>query len=832
MERIHNQKGKPAVPLYYSKRLEQKLNLLASSHSAIVEAPSGYGKTTAVREYLEKSFPLSQDIYWFTAVDEAPVALYQRLCREIEKIDSRAGERLLGMGIPNAFTIGETCETLRSIECNYEATLVIDNFQFFCTALQPAFLTALLEHGGKALHVVIVTQTLGRDFTSVIAPAIDDREFLYVTASDLQLKADDIQRFYSLAGLEISQTEAEKVFSFTDGWVIAASLQLGVYRETGVFSDTAVLGLMERLIWDKLSSEQQDFFLCVSPFETVTARQICGLLNSDALPDYAQSCLSGPFIRYDAVERRYEPHSIFYELILKKRGERGAAFERDLLLRAGDLCRDEGSVGEAVGFYTQAKDYERLLSLDFSHLIFEEIGNRTTFRLCTFFDIALDIVQNCSAEIRQNHPLSMLRVAWALRSSDKNKEFGELMEELDGQLPATGLLRAEWLLLFTHLCYPDLGKMLSTIKKAASLFGGSNSQVILSEAPWSSGAYYQVSVFHYQAGEADREADLLEAFIAVYSRLTGGHGSGADVLFRVELAVQRGDIAQAEVLVYKAMYLAENNHQTSIQLGAAMMLAHVAMLKFDTSGWQNSIAAMERAAANAKGNSSLIRTMTDIVRGSLEVDIGAFRIADWLKNFDLSNRMMLGSMVSSARYVHCVYLLNQNEFTRSIGIVESVPIEEWKMSAWTDFHNSLHLGVGYAFAGMHEKAAPLLEHAAELALPDGLIAYFAAYSQFFPDLINGMFEKKFPEHLAHLNAFKTLWDTGLTMLHKAIEAEDLPAGLTEREHEVAQLAAQGLHNSEIAKKLFVSESTVRTHLRTIFQKLDIDRRAKLAEWLK
>jgi len=36
-----------AEPHYYSERLGQKLNLLSSSRSALVEAPSGYGKTTA-----------------------------------------------------------------------------------------------------------------------------------------------------------------------------------------------------------------------------------------------------------------------------------------------------------------------------------------------------------------------------------------------------------------------------------------------------------------------------------------------------------------------------------------------------------------------------------------------------------------------------------------------------------------------------------------------------------------------------------------------------------------------------------------------------------------
>ena len=42
------------------------------------------------------------------------------------------------------------------------------------------------------------------------------------------------------------------------------------------------------------------------------------------------------------------------------------------------------------------------------------------------------------------------------------------------------------------------------------------------------------------------------------------------------------------------------------------------------------------------------------------------------------------------------------------------------------------------------------------------------------------------------------------------------------------LAAAGDNNAEIVRKLSVSESTVRTHLRNIFRKLGITSRGKLA----
>ena len=52
--------------------------------------------------------------------------------------------------------------------------------------------------------------------------------------------------------------------------------------------------------------------------------------------------------------------------------------------------------------------------------------------------------------------------------------------------------------------------------------------------------------------------------------------------------------------------------------------------------------------------------------------------------------------------------------------------------------------------------------------------------------------------------------------------------LTRREKEVALLVAQGLNNKTIAQKTDLSESTVKTHLRSIFEKLNIKDRTSLA----
>ena len=51
-------------------------------------------------------------------------------------------------------------------------------------------------------------------------------------------------------------------------------------------------------------------------------------------------------------------------------------------------------------------------------------------------------------------------------------------------------------------------------------------------------------------------------------------------------------------------------------------------------------------------------------------------------------------------------------------------------------------------------------------------------------------------------------------------------GLSKREYEVLKEVASGLSNQEIADKLFVSESTIKTHVSNLLVKLNAKRRTQ------
>ena len=57
-------------------------------------------------------------------------------------------------------------------------------------------------------------------------------------------------------------------------------------------------------------------------------------------------------------------------------------------------------------------------------------------------------------------------------------------------------------------------------------------------------------------------------------------------------------------------------------------------------------------------------------------------------------------------------------------------------------------------------------------------------------------------------------------------------GLTQREHDVLVKMAEGLSNQEIAQQLFLSESTVKTHVSNILFKLEAKRRTQAIQSAK
>jgi DNA-binding NarL/FixJ family response regulator len=69
---------------------------------------------------------------------------------------------------------------------------------------------------------------------------------------------------------------------------------------------------------------------------------------------------------------------------------------------------------------------------------------------------------------------------------------------------------------------------------------------------------------------------------------------------------------------------------------------------------------------------------------------------------------------------------------------------------------------------------------------------------------------------------------GMTVVPAEVRRQAVPPAFSHRERQVLDLAVQGLTNTQIARELFLAESTVKSHLSACFRKLGVSSRAEAA----
>lgn len=125
--------------------------------------------------------------------------------------------------------------------------------------------------------------------------------------------------------------------------------------------------------------------------------------------------------------------------------------------------------------------------------------------------------------------------------------------------------------------------------------------------------------------------------------------------------------------------------------------------------------------------------------------------------------------------------------------------------------------------GNTQEAMATIGKALLLAEPGGYIRIFLDEGPPIAELLEKIIDTKGDVPRAYvkklLSAFR---------LSKLIKTEDgLVERLSERELEVLRLIAAGLSNNKIMEELFISLSTVKTHIRNIYSKLNVHSRTEV-----
>ncbi len=145
----------------------------------------------------------------------------------------------------------------------------------------------------------------------------------------------------------------------------------------------------------------------------------------------------------------------------------------------------------------------------------------------------------------------------------------------------------------------------------------------------------------------------------------------------------------------------------------------------------------------------------------------------------------------------------------------------------------LHFMAANVYANIGEKALAVshIDKALALALPDGLLGIIIEYRRNIGSILDDRLQAFSPEATKRVKALHSRMLTGWIKLHNEVLQRNVVSNLTQREREIAKLAAIGLSNAEIGKRLHLELSSVKRFIFSIMNKTGAEKRSEFKHYL-
>ncbi len=315
----------------------------------------------------------------------------------------------------------------------------------------------------------------------------------------------------------------------------------------------------------------------------------------------------------------------------------------------------------------------------------------------------------------------------------------------------------------------------------------------------------------------------------------------AQALFAAEIAYSRGEI---DKVYEQAQYLLASHSGFYAVNAGGMLLALAAMWKGDINLYR---------AAKVHVCEAPVKTDTDrdIMALSLACVDSAVRdisnYPEWFKRGQFEHLHPDSHPAAKVFYIKYLLIFAQEmakgEFhlpdVTGLGLMKSIPyITEPLISRVVaekvvipEIYLRLLVAVAYHQIGDDARAIEHIDKAIALALPDGLLGILAEHRRQFDFLLDERLELADPFACKRYQELHKGLLEGWTKLHNSLLSKSVSSSLTIRQREICRLAAFGLTDAEIAKRLFLSLSTVKKEIHVAKNKTGVDRREEMGAFV-
>ncbi len=851
----------PRPKIVLRPRLIERLNEGFSSGRklTLISAPAGFGKTTLVSEWIANC---GRPVAWLSLDegDNDPTRFLTYLIAALQTIMANIGAGVSGMlQSPQPPSIESILTTLlneiTTIPDNF--ILVLDDYHVIDAISVDYAITFLLEHLPPQMHLIIAT----REDPHLPTARLRARDQMTeLRAADLRFTSSEAAEFVNgIMNLNLSAEDIAALETRTEGWI--AGLQLAAISMEGYKDSTSFIQSFtgsHRFVMDYLVEEvlqQQSEGVQAFLLRTSILDRMCGPLCDAMLltpSDSGQETLEYLentnlfLIPLDNERHWYRYHHLFADLLRQRLHQSAASSTRnkredvaELHKRASVWYENNGLEIEAFKHAVAADDIERAARL------LEGRGMPLQYRgamtpvldwLASLPAAVLDArpflwVMYASALTMISQPISTVeQKLQAAEAALQGAEPDARNNDLIGHIAAIRAMLAvpwhqpeiiiaqsrraleylhldnlplrtttTWTLGFAYQLQGDRAAASRAYTEAISISQASGNIMITLAAATSLG----------QIQEAQNQLRLADESYQRVLQLTGDPPWPAACEAYLGLArvhYEWNDLDTAQKHGQQCLQLAQQMENVDTPATCAVLLARLKLARGDVAG----------AAAILAQAEQFVRQYNFVHRMA---EVAAIQVLVLLHQGNLAAAATLAQMhdlpISRARV-----LLAQGDASATLAALKPLR-QQMEAKDWQDERLKVMVlqAVAHHAQGEEDKAVQVLEDALALAEEGGFIRIFVDEGPSMAALL-----READKHGTVSNYVRKL-------LAAFGEAEDrtpvtqlLIDPLSKREFEVLKLLGTELNGPEIAHELMVSLNTMRTHTKSIYNKLGVNNR--------
>ena len=813
--------------LYFSEQLTTALKQITSYPLTVIEAPMGYGKTTAVKKYIANS---DFEVLWLTVYDNVDMHFWNSFCKLFAELNSACSVKLGEVGMPeDSATRRQVVDCIAGIERKKNTILVIDDFHLITKTEIHDFIVYLVKNEIPDFHVVITTRMTSFD-------KLDELKIKglaqHITQVFLELQPDEIVKYYQKCGVRLKQEEAHILYAYTEGWISALYLCLLGFLQDGQLEKPASLQeLFAKAVFRPLSSELKNFILYICLFDHFTLPQAQAMwTKNNAAALLKQLLTQNAFIQFDTRRQVYHLHNIFTAYLREVFAEQVEETKGEIWQGAGEWYVSEKNYLAAMEIFYQAGDFERLLAaveLDKGNSINSE-----------YKETIIRYFRECPEEIKQKHPGASLVYARELLIFGEMELFILHCQELEQNIAQlTDQAMKNWLageleLVYMFTKYNDIFAMAEHVRRADELLLG-KSKLCDHNTPWTLGAPSVLYMFYRKSGELQQEIKSLAGIMPLYYKLTADHGLGVEYIMEAEGYYYTGDFENAEIVSHKAFQRAKSGRQIGSIVGALFLQIQVAFAQGDLTVVMELLEEM-RTESRSSGQVLYLHT-AELCEAFVFAHLGQTdKLSPWIGAGDFAASRLLAPVFAYFNIIYGRVMLTTGQERKLLGVADHfMNIAAFCPNLLSQIYIHIYVAAANEKLFRRQEALWALKQGLDMALPDNIIMPFVENADLIEPLLEELRGKGiYREEIVKILTLSKNYQQAIVAMNKSICSEAAKPKLTEREREISLLVVEGLTNREIAAGLSISENTVKTQLKRIFEKLGVNSRALLTKYLE